>query len=154
MDVFRIFDSVNYLENMRLGIDCVGEAGGIIEAACCYTGDVTDPHKGMYDLEYYLNFVRQLHSLGIHVLAIKDMAGLLKPEAATMLISAIRQEFPEYVFCLLGNRVLIQNSLLTTSSFLRFQSSHSRTHPRYCRNRRCLYACMCQSWSRRRRCSF
>jgi pyruvate carboxylase len=95
MDVFRIFDSVNYLENMRLGIDCVGEAGGIIEAACCYTGDVTNPHKGMYDLEYYLNFVRELHSLGIHVLAIKDMAGLLKPEAATMLVGAIRQEFPE-----------------------------------------------------------
>ncbi|KAL3914442.1 MAG: hypothetical protein SGILL_006100, partial [Bacillariaceae sp.] len=95
MDVFRVFDSVNYLENMRLGIDCVGEAGGIIEAACCYTGDVSNPHRGMYDLEYYLNFVRELHSLGIHVLAIKDMAGLLKPEAATMLISAIRQEFPE-----------------------------------------------------------
>jgi pyruvate carboxylase len=95
MDVFRIFDSVNYLENMRLGIDCVGEAGGIIEAACCYTGDVSDPNRGKYNLEYYLNFVRDLHSLGIHVLAIKDMAGLLKPEAATMLVGAIREEFPE-----------------------------------------------------------
>jgi pyruvate carboxylase len=97
MDVFRVFDSVNYLENMRLGIDCVGEAGGIVEAACCYTGDISDPSRGKYNLEYYLNFVRELHALGIHVLAIKDMAGLLKPEAATMLIGAIRQEFPEYV---------------------------------------------------------
>merc|ERR1712032_1460832 len=56
-------------------------AGGIVEAAMCYTGDVSDPKKGRYDLDYYLDFVRQLHALGIHVLAIKDMAGLLKPEA-------------------------------------------------------------------------
>jgi pyruvate carboxylase len=95
MDVFRVFDSVNYIENMKLGIDAVGTAGGIVEAAVCYTGDVSNPDRGMYNLEYYLNFVRQLHGLGIHVLAIKDMAGLLKPEAATMLIGAIRQEFPD-----------------------------------------------------------
>lgn len=95
MDVFRIFDSVNYIENMKLGIDAVGTAGGIVEAAVCYTGDVSNPKRGMYDLEYYVNFVRELHALGIHVLAIKDMAGLLKPEAATMLVSAIRQEFPD-----------------------------------------------------------
>jgi len=94
MDVFRVFDSLNYIENMKLGIDAVGEAGGIVEAACCYTGDVSDPNHGKYNLEYYLNFVRQLEALGIHVLAIKDMAGLLKPEAATMLISAIRKEHP------------------------------------------------------------
>lgn len=94
MDVFRVFDSINYIENMKLGIDCVGEAGGIIEGTVCYTGDVSDPKRGKYDLEYYWNFVRELESLGIHVLAIKDMAGLLKPEAATMLVSAIREEFP------------------------------------------------------------
>mmetsp|Transcript_45952 Transcript_45952/g.112117 ORF Transcript_45952/g.112117 Transcript_45952/m.112117 type:complete len:1011 (+) Transcript_45952:1134-4166(+) len=94
MDVFRIFDSVNYIENMRLGIDAVGQAGGIAEAAVCYTGDVSDPNRGMYNLEYYLNFVRELESLGIHVLAIKDMAGLLKPEAATLLVGSIRKEFP------------------------------------------------------------
>jgi pyruvate carboxylase len=95
MDVFRIFDSVNYIENMKLGIDAVGAAGGIVEAAVCYTGDVSNPNRGMYNLEYYLGFVRQLHGLGIHVLAIKDMAGLLKPEAGTMLVNAIRQEFPD-----------------------------------------------------------
>jgi pyruvate carboxylase len=94
MDVFRVFDSVNYLENMKLGIDAVGSAGGIVEAVCCYTGDVSNPHRGQYDLEYYLNYVRQLEELGIHVLAIKDMAGLLKPQAATLLVGAIRQEFP------------------------------------------------------------
>mmetsp|Transcript_23557 Transcript_23557/g.36368 ORF Transcript_23557/g.36368 Transcript_23557/m.36368 type:complete len:1256 (+) Transcript_23557:126-3893(+) len=94
MDVFRVFDSVNYIENMKLGIDAVGTAGGIVEAAVCYTGDVSDPKRGMYDLEYYLSFVRELEALGIHVLAIKDMAGLLKPEAASLLVSGIRDEFP------------------------------------------------------------
>ena len=94
MDVFRVFDSVNYLENMKLGIDAVGQAGGVVEAAVCYTGDVSDPNRGMYNLEYYLEFVRQLEQLGIHVLAIKDMAGLLKPQAATMLVGALRKEYP------------------------------------------------------------
>lgn len=94
MDVFRVFDSLNYIENMRLGIDAVGAAGGIIEAAICYTGDVTDPHA-RYNLDYYLDFARQLVGLGTHVLAIKDMAGLLKPDAATLLVGALRKEFPE-----------------------------------------------------------
>jgi len=87
-----IFDSLNYIENLKLGIDAVGEAGGVIEGAVCYTGDVANPKRGMYNLEYYLNFVRELNDLGIHVLAIKDMAGLLKPESAQMLVSAIRAE--------------------------------------------------------------
>jgi pyruvate carboxylase len=94
MDIFRVFDSLNYIENMRLGIDAVGESGGIVEATVCYTGDVSNPKDGRYNLEYYINFVRELEKLGIHTLAIKDMAGLLKPEAATMLVSAIRSEFP------------------------------------------------------------
>ena len=95
MDVFRVFDSVNYIENLKLGIDAVGTAGGVVEATCCYTGDVSDPQHGQYDLDYYLNFVKELHALGIHVLAIKDMAGLLKPEAATLLVGSIRREFPD-----------------------------------------------------------
>lgn len=95
MDVFRVFDSLNYLENMRLGIDAVGEAGGVVEAAICYTGDVSDPNRGFYNLEYYLKFAEQLDNLGIHVLAIKDMAGLLKPDAATMLVGALRQAHPD-----------------------------------------------------------
>jgi pyruvate carboxylase len=95
MDVFRVFDSLNYIENMRLGIDAVGGAGGIVEAAICYTGDVSDPNRGFYNLDYYLEFARQLDELGIHVLAIKDMAGLLKPEAATMLVGALREAHPD-----------------------------------------------------------
>lgn len=94
MDVFRVFDSLNYLENMRLGIDAVGAAGGIIEAAVCYTGDVSDSSRGLYTLDYYMDFVRKLVDLNIHVLAIKDMAGLLKPQAAKLLVAAIRKEYP------------------------------------------------------------
>nr|CAG4717938.1 unnamed protein product [Naegleria fowleri] len=94
MDIFRIFDSLNYLPNMELGIDAVGNAGGVIEAAISYTGDVSDPKKTKYNLEYYLKLARALVEKGIHILCIKDMAGLLKPEAAKMLIGALRKEFP------------------------------------------------------------
>jgi pyruvate carboxylase len=95
IDIFRVFDSLNYLENMKLGIDAVGSAGGVVEAAICYTGDVSDPSKSKYSLDYYLKLVRDLVRCGIHILGIKDMAGLLKPQAATLLISAIRKEFPD-----------------------------------------------------------
>jgi pyruvate carboxylase len=95
VDVFRVFDSLNYIDNMRLGIDAVGEAGGVIEATVCYSGDLCDPSKRKYTLDYYLEYVRQLQGLGIHMLAIKDMAGLLKPAAAEMLVGALRKEFPD-----------------------------------------------------------
>lgn len=95
MDVFRVFDSLNYVENLRLGMDAVGAAGGIIEAAISYTGDVADPNAKKYNLDYYLNLTDELVKHGAHVLCIKDMAGLLKPKAATMLIGSIRQEFPD-----------------------------------------------------------
>ncbi|BGP04845.1 Pyruvate carboxylase [Rhodotorula toruloides] len=96
LDIFRVFDSLNYIENMRLGIDAAKQAGGVVEAVICYTGDVANP-KGhsKYTLDYYLNFAQELVDCGIHVLAIKDMAGLLKPEAATMLVGALRKKFPD-----------------------------------------------------------
>ncbi|CAM9237187.1 unnamed protein product [Phaeothamnion confervicola] len=94
MDVFRVFDSLNYLENMRLGIEAAGASGGIVEAAICYTGDISNPAKQQYTLDYYLEFGRQLVELGCHVLAVKDMAGLLKPGAAQALVGALRAEFP------------------------------------------------------------
>ncbi|CAG8561966.1 4804_t:CDS:10 [Paraglomus brasilianum] len=95
MDIFRIFDSLNYIENLRLGIDAVKKAGGVVEAAVCYTGDVSNPNKTKYNLDYYLKLTEQLVNEGIHVLAIKDMAGLLKPNAATLLIGAIRKKWPD-----------------------------------------------------------
>ncbi|KAG0171787.1 pyruvate carboxylase [Apophysomyces sp. BC1034] len=95
MDIFRIFDSLNYIENMKLGIDAVKKAGGVVEASICYTGDVSDPQKKKYDLNYYLNLTQELVDEGIHILGIKDMAGLLKPEAAKLLIGTIRQKFPD-----------------------------------------------------------
>ncbi|MCA9715707.1 MAG: pyruvate carboxylase, partial [Myxococcales bacterium] len=94
VDVFRVFDCLNYRENLKLGIDAVGEAGGVIEACLCYTGDVADPTRTKYSLQYYVELAGQLVELGTHVLAIKDMAGLLKPRAATMLVSALRRAFP------------------------------------------------------------
>ena len=77
VDVFRVFDSLNYLPNMRLGIHAAGAAGGIVESAISYTGDVcTDP---FYNLDYYMKLARELVDAGTHVLCIKDMAGVLTP---------------------------------------------------------------------------
>jgi pyruvate carboxylase len=94
VDVFRVFDCLNYLPNLELGIDAVGRAGGVIEAALCYTGDVADSRRTKYSLQYYIDLAGQLADRGIHVLAIKDMAGLLKPNAGRILVSALRQAFP------------------------------------------------------------
>ena len=69
---------------MKLGIDAAKKAGGVVEAIVCYSGDVADPRKTKYTLEYYMQFVEELVQEGIHVLGIKDMAGLLKPQAATL----------------------------------------------------------------------
>jgi pyruvate carboxylase len=95
VDVFRIFDCLNYTENLKLGVDCVGEAGGVIEAALCYTGDVADPGRTKYSLQYYIDLAGQLVEMGTHILAIKDMAGLLRPRAATILVEALRAAHPD-----------------------------------------------------------
>jgi pyruvate carboxylase len=95
IDIFRVFDSVNYVDNLKLGVDAAGAAGGFVEGAMSYTGDVSDPSKGKYTLDYYLDLARQLVDMGVHSLAIKDMAGLLTPKAATMLVGALRREHPD-----------------------------------------------------------
>jgi len=95
MDIFRVFDSLNYLPNLVLGMDAAGNAGGVVEAAISYSGDISDPTKTKYTLKYYMDLADQLVKAGAHVLCIKDMAGLLKPRAAEMLIGAIRQKYPE-----------------------------------------------------------
>ncbi|KAJ3222767.1 pyruvate carboxylase [Chytriomyces hyalinus] len=97
MDIFRVFDSLNYVDNLKLGIDAVKKAGGVAEAAISYTGDVSDLTKTRYNLQYYLELTDKLVADGIHILGIKDMAGLLKPKAATMLIGAIRKKYPNLV---------------------------------------------------------
>jgi pyruvate carboxylase len=90
IDLFRVFDCLNWVENMRVAIDAVCEAGGIAEGAICYTGDVLDPNRAKYSLAYYADLARQLEAAGCQVLAIKDMAGLLRPAAARALIGALR----------------------------------------------------------------
>jgi len=92
VDVFRVFDSLNWVENMRMAMDAVLESGAICEAAICYTGDILDPARSKYDLGYYVGLARELEAAGAHVLGIKDMAGLLKPAAAERLVGALREE--------------------------------------------------------------
>lgn len=91
IDVFRIFDSLNWVEGMKLAIEAVRETGKIAEAAMCYTGDILDPTRPKYDLTYYTSLAKELEDAGAHILAIKDMAGVMKPEAAYQLVSALKE---------------------------------------------------------------
>ncbi len=92
VDLFRVFDSLNGVDNMRVAIDAVRDTGAICEAAICYTGDLTDPSSTKYNLKYYVRMARELEAAGAHVLGIKDMAGLCRPRAASMLVRALREE--------------------------------------------------------------
>jgi pyruvate carboxylase len=91
IDLFRIFDCFNWVENMRVSIDAVGEAGKLTEGAICYTGDILDPKRAKYSLAYYVDLAKQLERAGCHILGIKDMAGLLKPAAARVLVKALKE---------------------------------------------------------------
>lgn len=94
VDIFRIFDALNNVESMRPAIDAVHETGcAVAEVAMCYTGDLADPGERLYTLDYYLNLAEQIVDAGAHVLAIKDMAGLLRPPAARRLVGALRSRF-------------------------------------------------------------
>ena len=94
IDIYRIFDALNNVESMRPAIDAVRETGtAIAEVAMSYTGDLSDPGENLYTLDYYLKLAEQIVDAGAHVLAIKDMAGLLRPQAATALVGALRSRF-------------------------------------------------------------
>jgi pyruvate carboxylase len=92
IDLFRIFDALNWVPNLRPAVEAVGEAGKLCEAAICYTGDILDPNRPKYDLKYYVSLAKELEKLGAHILAIKDMAGLCKPYAAKQMVRALKQE--------------------------------------------------------------
>ena len=91
IDVFRIFDSLNWAENMQVAIEEVCKQGKICEGAICYTNDVANPNEQKYTLKYYLDLAQQLEKLGVHIIAIKDMAGLCKPEAARILVKGLKE---------------------------------------------------------------
>ncbi|WP_027037228.1 pyruvate carboxylase [Mesorhizobium ciceri] len=91
IDLFRVFDCLNWVDNMRVAMDAVGAEGKLIEAAICYTGDILDPARAKYDLKYYVGLARELQAAGAHIIAVKDMAGLLKPAAARVLFKALRE---------------------------------------------------------------
>lgn len=90
VDVFRVFDSLNWVENMRVAMDAVLETGKICEGTICYTGNILDPDRSKYDLKYYVAMAKELEAAGAQVLGLKDMAGLLKPAAASVLIQALK----------------------------------------------------------------
>ncbi|WP_412073567.1 pyruvate carboxylase [Tritonibacter mobilis] len=92
IDVFRVFDSLNWVENMRVAMDAVVESGKICEGTICYTGDILDPERAKYDVKYYVGMAKELEAAGAHVLGLKDMAGLLKPASAKLLIKALKEE--------------------------------------------------------------
>ena len=92
IDLFRVFDSLNWVPNMRVAIDAVRDTGRLCEAAICYTGNLSDPKQTKYDLKYYLGLARELKAAGAHILGIKDMAGLCQPRAAYTLVKALKEE--------------------------------------------------------------
>jgi pyruvate carboxylase len=92
IDIFRIFDSLNWLPNMKVAMEAVRKTDRICEAAICYTGDILDPKRQKYSLAYYVRMAKELERMGAHILGIKDMAGLLKPYAAEKLVKALRDE--------------------------------------------------------------
>jgi len=91
IDLFRVFDCLNWVENMRVAMDAVSAEGKLCEAAICYTGDILDPNRAKYDLAYYVGLAKELEAAGAHIIAVKDMAGLLKPAAARVLFKALRE---------------------------------------------------------------
>ena len=92
IDLFRVFDSLNWVENMRVAMDAVLESGKLCEAAICYSGDLCARDPGKYDLKYYVSMAKELEAAGAHILAIKDMAGLVKPAAARQLFTTLKEE--------------------------------------------------------------
>lgn len=92
VDVFRVFDSLNWVENMRVAMDAVIDSGKVCEGTICYTGDINDPDRAKYNLKYYVDMGKELRDAGAHVLGLKDMAGLLKPAAAGPLVRALKEE--------------------------------------------------------------
>ena len=92
IDLFRVFDSLNWVENMRVAIDAVRETDALCEAAICYTGDLFDAKRPKYNLKYYVDMAKQLEKAGAHILGIKDMAGVCRPRAARELVHTLKQE--------------------------------------------------------------
>lgn len=92
VDLFRVFDPLNWVENMRVSMDAVLEKNKLLEGCICYTGDVLDPDRSKYDLKYYVEMGRELKAAGTHVLGLKDMGGLLKPAAARVLVKTLKEE--------------------------------------------------------------
>ncbi|WP_420622854.1 pyruvate carboxylase [Candidatus Poriferisodalis sp.] len=97
MDIFRVFDAFNAIDQMRPAIDAVLDAGAVAEGTICYSGNLSSQSEDLYTLDYYLDVAEQLSNTGVHILCIKDMAGLLRPAAAATLVTALRERFSQPV---------------------------------------------------------
>ncbi len=93
VDIFRVFDALNDIEAMRPAIDAALQTHALVEGTLCYTGDLSSPNENLYTLDYYLRLAEQLVEAGVHILCIKDMAGLLRAPAARTLVKALRERF-------------------------------------------------------------
>ncbi|CAF9906421.1 MAG: pyruvate carboxylase [Heterodermia speciosa] len=94
VDIFRVFDALNDIDQLEVGMKAVKKAGGVLEATVCISGDLLNPHK-KYTLEYYMGLIEKIVNIGTHIIGIKDMAGVLKPNAATLLVGSIRKKYPD-----------------------------------------------------------
>jgi pyruvate carboxylase len=92
VDVFRVFDCLNWVDNMKVAIEAIRKTGRLCEAAICYTGNLSNPRETKYDLKYYVGMAKELKNMGAQVLAIKDMGGLCQPRAAATLVKALKEE--------------------------------------------------------------
>ncbi len=92
IDIFRVFDALNWVDNMGATAPNARETGAICEATVCYTGDLLNPGREKYNLKYYIDMAKSLEKMGANIIAIKDMAGLCKPDAATRLVKALKEE--------------------------------------------------------------
>lgn len=94
VDIFRVFDALNDIDQLEVGMKAVQKAGGVVEGTVCISGDMLNPQK-KYNLQYYMNLIEKIVKIGTHIIGIKDMAGVLKPKAATLLIGSIRKKYPD-----------------------------------------------------------
>ena len=109
IDIFRIFDALNWIENMKVSIDEVLKTDKICEASICYSGDLSSPSEKKYTLDYYLKMAEKLEKMGVHFLAIKDMAGLCKPKAAKVLFKELKKNIKIPIQGGLDPKVLLTN---------------------------------------------
>ena len=128
--VFHLFDYLNYIENLNINVDADSSAGMFMKGNLSCTGDVFNPNKGKYDIEYYINLIRDLSDMGFHSLAIKDMEGILTPHTATMFVSTLREDIHDMPLHIHTNKI---TGGAVYQSIVPIQAAHTWTNSWYLR---------------------